>query len=260
MKNILLGTILGAGLVMPIKAADVENNITTFPAKGIAGVDIRTNSALIYVEGSNNADIRVEQLPDNARVCDVTMKVADGRLLLQALDKAGKFKNVKTGFRVQLPAGIPVNARANSNDVTLLNLAAHVEARTNSGDLLLREITGAIEAKTNSGDMQLRDIKGPVDAKTTSGDIKLENLSGSLSVITDSGNIEGNIKAPEKAVILKTTSGDIEVTFPETAQIAVDAGTTSGKAKTDFPGKTGLPVTARTVSGDILINKAGKQP
>lgn len=260
MKTLLLGTILGAGLLMPMKAAETEADITTFPVKGITGVDIRTNSALIYVEGSKGADIRVGQLPDNARVCDVTMKVDGNRLLLQALDKAGKFKNVKTGFRVQLPAGIPVNARTNSNDVTLFNIAAHVEARTNSGDVLLREIAGPVEAKTNSGDMQLRDITGPVEVKTTSGNIKMENLSGSLSAITDSGDIHGDIKAPEKAVTLKTTSGDIEVTLPETAQIAVDAGTTSGKAKTDFSGKAGLPVTARTVSGDISITKAGKQP
>jgi DUF4097 and DUF4098 domain-containing protein YvlB len=212
------------GMIISGNAADTENNITTFPVKGIASVDIRTNSALIYVESVQATDIRVEQLPDNARVCNVTMKVSGKQLVLKALDKAGEYKDIKTGFRVFLPAGISITAR------------------TNSGQIGFHETTGSLEARSNSGD------------------IKLDGVSGSLKTTTESGDIEGTVKATEtaKEIALKTISGDISVAFPESATLAVDATTTSGKIHNDFSGKAGLPVTARTISGDISITKAGK--
>lgn len=205
--------------------AEMKKDIQTFPAAGITGVNIHTNSALIYVESAPGSAIQVEQLPDNARACNVTIKVSGGRLILKALDKSGEFKDIKTGFRVQLPPGLSITAVA------------------------------------NSGDIELHNVGGSIETKTNSGDIGLDNASGGIKAATNSGDITGAFSSPEasKAVTLKATSGDIAVTFPGTAAIAVDAGTDHGKVHNEFSGRTGLPVSARTTSGDISITKAAKQ-
>lgn len=225
MRTPMLAVMLCAGTVMAGYAAEAESvkKIKTFPAKDITDINIRTNSALVYLETVQASDILVEQLPDNARACNISMKIIGKQLVLKATDKSGEFKDITTGFRIQLPAGISVTARSNSGDIELHRIAAPVEARTNSGD------------------------------------IKLDNVSGSLKVTTDSGDIEGAISSPEKLINLKTLSGDVSVTFPENAAIAVDAGTSSGTLHNDFSGKTGLPVSVRATSGDISITKAGKQ-
>lgn len=224
--KIILAAAMCAVLAAAGNAAETEakKDIQTFPAAGITGVNIRTNSALVYVESTQASAIQVEQLPDNARACNVTVKVSDGRLILKALDKAGEFKDIKTGFRVQLPADL------------------------------------SITATTNSGDIELHNVGSSIEAKTNSGDIGLDNVSGSLKAATNSGDITGTVRSPDasKAMSFKTTSGDIAVTFPETAAIAVDAGSHHGKVHNDFSGKTGLAVTARTTSGDIAITKAAK--
>ena len=216
MRTPMLAIMLCAGTIIAGYAAEAESvkNIKTFPAKGIADINIRTNSALIYLETAQTADIQVEQLPDNARACNITMKIAGKQLILKATDKSGEYKDIKTGFRVQLPAGISVTARS------------------------------------NSGDIEIHRITAPVEARTNSGDIKLDNVSGSLKATTDSGDIEGAINSPEKPISLKTLSGDVSVTFPENAAIAVNAGTSSGTLHNDFSGKTGLPVSVRATSGD----------
>lgn len=224
MKKLMLTLILCAGAVSAGNAAeaDIKKDIQTFPSEKITGVNIRTNSALIHIESAQAAAIQVEQLPDNARACNVTVKVSDGRLILKALDKSGEYKDIKTGFRVQLPPGL------------------------------------SITATTNSGDIEFHNVGGSIEAKTNSGDIGLDNVSGSLKAATNSGDISGAFGSPEtsKAVTLKTTSGDIAVTFPEAAAIAVDAATTNGKLHSEFSGKTGVPVSARSTSGDISITKA----
>ncbi len=228
MKKLMLALMLCAGTVTAGNAADVESkkDIQTFPSEKITGVNIRTNSALVYVESTQASAIQVEQLPDNARACNVTVKVSDGRLILKALDKSGEYNDIKTGFRVQLPPGL------------------------------------SITAVTNSGDIEFHNVGGSIEAKTNSGDIGLDNISGSLKATTNSGDITGAFKAPEtsKVITLKTTSGDIAATFPETATIAVDAATTNGKLHNEFSGKAGLPVSARSTSGDISLTKAVKQP
>ena len=222
--KIILTAMMCALLAAAGNAADTEmkKDLQTFPAKGITGVNIRTNSALIHVESAPVAGILVEQLPDNARACNVTVKVSDGRLILKALDKSGEYNDIKTGFRVQLPPGL------------------------------------SITAITNSGDIEFRNVGGFIEAKTNSGDIGLDSVSGSLNATTNSGDISGAFSSPaiSKAITLKTTSGDIAVTFPETAAIAVDAATSNGKLHNEFSGKAGLPVAARSTSGDISITKA----
>ena len=221
MKELILATMMCTMLVV---AGNAWENTKTFPAAGITSVNIRTRSAPIYVVSTQTAVIQVEQMPDNVRVCDVTMEVVDGNLVLKAMDKKGEFEDIKTGIRVQLPAGI------------------------------------RITADTKFGDIDFHNIAGAIGAKTISGGIKLDNVSGSIKAITISGNITGAIKLSEasKDITFKTLSGNISVTFPYAAAIAVDAATISGRMHNDFSASTGLPVTARTKSGNISITKAGK--
>ena len=78
MKKNMLVLMLCAGVVTAGNAAEAESkkDMQTFPSENITGVTIRTNSALIHVESAPAAAIQVEQLPDNARACNVTIKVS----------------------------------------------------------------------------------------------------------------------------------------------------------------------------------------
>ena len=250
-------------------------DITTFPVKGITSVDIQTNSGLIDVKASQIAGIRVEQLPDNARVCDVTMKIKGKKLILKALVKEGNYSNIKTGFRIKLPSDIKIIAKSNSGDINIRNIEKNVNVEAKSGDIKIRNIAGSIKAKTNSGDInilkvkknvkveaksgdiKIQNITGSVKAKTNSGDIALNNVSGGLEARTNSGDIKGIFKSTKtsKKVNLKTTSGDVSARFPKNSIIAVDAETNSGKIHNEFSGKTGLPLTVRINSGNISIVK-----
>ena len=227
-EKLMLTMMVCMGMVAAGNAAEEESkkDIKTFPAEGITAISIRTNSALIYIESAQAIGIRVEQLPDNVRACNVTMKAVGSQFILKAMDKTGEYKDIKTGFRVQLPPGISVTAGSNSGKIEIHNA------------------TGSVEAKTNSGD------------------IALDNVSGSLKAATNSGDIKGTFKSLEtsKKIALKTTSGDVSATFPENAIIAVNARTNSGRIHNDFTGKVGCPLTVKTTSGNISITKAEKQP
>lgn len=257
MKTMIFATILSAGMNMAVYAAGTEGNTTTFPVNGISEINIRTISGLINIEKATTSYILVEQLPDNATHCDVTMAMDGNTLVLKALEKEGEHKDIKTGFRVQLPAGISINANAVSGDVKISNISAAVKAETVSGDIRLTGIMAPVDAETTSGDIKLADIAAPVKTKSTSGNIVFAKVSGSMLAENGSGNIKGGIltSGTSNAVVLNNASGDISVTFPKDAQLIVDADSTSGKIHNEFAGKTGTPVTVRTISGGIAISK-----
>ncbi len=218
MKASVFAAIICAGITASGYAAGKKVDITTFPAKDVAGISVHTASGDIYIDTQKRADIQVEQLPDNKTACDVSMEVIDGTLTLKAIEKDGVHGNIKTGFRVQLPAALPALTDTVSGDIKVNNLAAPVKAKAISGDIKLTGITGAIDAETTSGDVRLAKVQGPVRAETV--------------------------------------SGDIHATFAKDARIAVETATTSGKIRNDFTGESGIAVAAHTVSGDISIIKA----
>ena len=277
MKKVIFSIMMCIMAVSTGNSAEISAkvDITTFSAKGITSVDIQTNSGLIDVKASQIAGIRVEQLPDNARVCDVTMKIKGKKLILKALVKEGNYSNIKTGFRIKLPSDIKIIAKSNSGDINIRNIEKNVNVEAKSGDIKIRNIAGSIKAKTNSGDInilkvkknvkveaksgdiKIQNITGSVKAKTNSGDIALNNVSGGLEARTNSGDIKGIFKSTKtsKKVNLKTTSGDVSARFPKNSIITVDAETNSGKIHNEFSGKTGLPLTVKTNSGNIAIVK-----
>ena len=280
MKKVIFSIMMCIMAVSAGNSAEMnaKADITNFPVKGITSVDIQTNSGLIDVKASQIAGIRVEQLPDNARVCDVTMKIKGKKLILKALVKEGNYSNIKTGFRIKLPSDIKIIAKSNSGDINIRNIEKNVNVEAKSGDIKIRNIAGSIKAKTNSGDInilkvkknvkveaksgdiKIQNITGSVKAKTNSGDIALNNVSGGLEARTNSGDIKGIFKSTKtsKKVNLKTTSGDVSARFPKNSIITVDAETNSGKIHNEFSGKTGLPLTVKTNSGNISIVKNKK--
>ena len=105
-----------------------------------------------------------------------------------------------------------------SGDMELLSVSlSSLETSTTSGEVKLTSVTaeGLVRIKTISGDVSLTLVDVPeLEVTTTSGDI-LGMLTSPLSIRADS--VSGDILVPPSegapAGILKTTSGDITITF-----------------------------------------------
>lgn len=128
-------------------------------------------------------------------------------------------------------------------------------------DLEVRRMEGEIEAKSQVGDLLFVDIKGPIVAHSLSSDIDV--IFTTLSQATPSS--------------ITSTSGDIDVTLPETSQGNFQMNTLSGGVYTnlDFDlkeegrslvghrangtlGGGGVSIQLKTISGDIYVRKPKK--
>jgi lia operon protein LiaG len=128
-----------------------------------------------------------------------------------------------------------------------------------SDDLTIRDLAGHIEARLLSGDMRLLNVSGPVVANTVSGDIKVQFSA-----------------TPSQPSAITSVSGDVDVTLPPSAKVTLSMRSISGEIYTDFDlnldgsglrhvgGQTvegranggGTSFSLKSVSGDVFLRKA----
>ena len=158
-------------------------------------------------------------------------------------------------------------------DVTSGNITADCEAGdisvgATSGDITLAQKgkSESIRIETTSGDVK-------VDAETVS-DMNIEVTSGVVSVEADdvktlkseatSGNGNFRFAKTPGSTDIHVTSGDIEITVPENADLTVDIDTASGDFSYDLPlskngnsyicGSGTNKLSIESTSGDIDLN------
>jgi Toastrack DUF4097 len=128
--------------------------------------------------------------------------------------------DTEVSFTVRLPAGLDVDVRTVSGDVTGRGLRGRLDLGTVSGDLRLTDVQGAsLDASSVSGDVELIDV----DAR----DVGAETVSGN---VTYTGRIQR-----EGSYDFKTLSGDVELTLPEQPNARLRGSTFSGRLVSDLP-------------------------
>ena len=258
MKTIITGLIL---LVYTGIAAQEKE--FSFPAKGNASetwLVIDNLNADLEIEGTSGSEIRIvsknyKGLPEKAKG-------------LKPLSATGP-ENTGIGLSMKQEGNIislsAAHNEADDADYTLY-LPKNLKLKINynswqAGDVLISGMAGEVEARSQVGDLEFVDVTGPIVAHTLSSDLEVTFTSLSSTSPTS----------------LSSTSGDIDVTFPESVKGTFKMSTVSGGVYTglDFDfgedaqtrrisGQNatgtlnggGVEVSLKTVSGDIYIRKA----
>lgn len=105
--------------------------------------------------------------------------------------------------------------KVTSGDIQIDKIKSLTGSAT-SGDLEIKEISSSINFKTTSGDIEIDmfDVKENSSIKVTSGDVEINKLTGAyVDASAKSGDIKvkDNDRLAKYELIIKTTSGDVEV-------------------------------------------------
>lgn len=272
MKTIVTGLIMlsfsclygqvGVAVLSENESSDGKQVTFTFPVKGNAGetwLVIENLFSDLEIQGTNDSEIKIvgknyRGVPEKAKG-------------LQPLSASGP-ENTGIGLSIKQEGNTislsGAHREADKADYTLYlpkNLKMKLDyIGWQVGDVLIKEMAGEIEAKSQVGDLEFVDVTGPIVANTLSSDIDVTFTSLSDASPTS----------------LSSTSGDIDVTFPESVKGTFKMATISGGIYTafefDFGEETnikriggqravgdlnggGVEVTLKSVSGDIYIRK-----
>jgi hypothetical protein len=160
-----------------------------------------------------------------------------------------------SGLSVDLDVHIagdgPVEIKAESGDVHVLDTKGSARISGRSGNVRLRGLTGSVEVSADSGNMHLEDIDGAsVTLEVKSGNVELHRVRGNVSVRAASGNIIVT-GAGGRVMSLETTSGNVELGIDEPVSGALNVRTVHGNSFVTIPDTSDCRVSLSTLRGMV---------
>ncbi len=104
-----------------------------------------------------------------------------------------------------------LDVECTSGDIELRDIRANVAVATTSGDIDIQDVEGEISCLATSGDIQLESFVGGTEIRTTSGEIKVKRGKGEMTFRSTSGNIDGYDLELTADLLVRASSGDIEI-------------------------------------------------
>jgi len=257
----------------------------SFRLEGIVAINISTISADIIIRSSKREDIEVHfhgtvRTTHQDNIPQLVTEQGDSILHIYTERK----RDFSIGYlesHLVLELNIPevyqrrLTVKSVSGD---LDLADHVfsilSLTTTSGDIDLNQVhTGPFMMKTTSGDLHADGLFSEnSEFSSVSGDIEIHSYTGDVGVNTTSGDITLGYTEFANRVDINSTSGEVYLTLPGSAEFRLEARSTSGDISCKFPiqlsgadtgdskhsisgdvGSASHLITVRTISGDIEI-------
>jgi hypothetical protein len=188
----------------------------SFPAAGIATVDVETFDGRIEVVGADVEEITVHSVIDNGVVpTRHTVQVVDGTLRIRS-SCSWLSTNCQVEEVVTVPRSTVVLAASGDGHVTVRGVDGSVRVRTGDGGIDLAGLGGDFDAGTGDGHVTGTDLRSPHGiADTADGGIDLAFVEPPTLVVAGTGDGAVTVVVPDDettyAVDLSSGDGDEEI-------------------------------------------------
>jgi hypothetical protein len=221
------------------KALEIRTLLGTIEAARASGDSVRV---LAVREGDGRGDVQVRAFDRGNRitVCashpssDADGVIGCGTAVPSANGRKHMRSDARVNFRVELPRGMRLIARAVDGGIQLQGLESDVDVSTVNGNVVI-QTTGAAEAVTVNGDIEAA---------------------------------IGRLTAQDNA--FKTVNGSVTLLLPQELGAMISAASVTGKVNTDLPiqvreskrsklsgtlGAGGPELSVKTVAGDVQLKR-----
>lgn len=185
---------------------------------------------------------------DSAAAETLNLSTVSGDMALK--QACGKMKMSSTSGEIRL-SGLegPLRASTTSGAIRLGQMAGDVSLSTTSGAIALGEVRGDFDAESTSGDIRVESLEGSFRMNTASGELSVSTASGFGTAHSVSGDISIFLAALAGDLDISTTSGTVDLAFPETADFRFGFSTVSGECQTFFDNALSFDKKRRNAEG-----------
>jgi len=209
-----------------------------------AVVSITNNFGPITVKPSGSRQVVVETISHSDAVSLVNEQHGD-RIELRSMSSRPGTNLVD--YTVLVPADAFVSLRSSDGTLRAQGLRGDVIMEAAGASVEVTDISDAhLHVKTLSGPITLTDIRNSrLDIHSVSGNVSIHNVTGpSVEVNSGSGRIsyDGD-PGPAGEYLLTSHSGDLDVSIPASALVAIKARSIKGESDPEFPIANGFSST-----------------
>jgi hypothetical protein len=238
-------------MLAPAGSALAEDFLEQVPARPGGTLRVDMDHGSVEVEAHDAPQVRVDaraqgdvdfDLRANGNDVEFTARSGGGFLSF--------FGGRRIHVRVRVPQEFSVDVRTNGGSIDIERLVGEVRAQTSGGSIGVEGASGEVRLKTSGGSIRVEDVDGSLDANTSGGNIDASNVDGRIQARTSGGSIDlrdvvGPVEARTSggtvrtrftrtpAGTLETSGGDVEVSFPATAGVELEARTSGGRIHLD---------------------------
>jgi len=243
--------------------AFTDRLVRTFKAGPGTAIVLANVSGDIVVNAGGAGEVRLEAVKRvrdtveaNARqrleATRIDISEQANRIEVRAVYPHGKAR-VAVDYTVTAPAGITLDARTVSGDVSLDGIKGEVRVESVSGDVTATGLGRGSVLKAVSGDVLVSSsqVDGELTANSVSGDVVLKaSKARTVNAATVSGNVSMQSGWCERANV-GTVSGDLEMTGAISKGGRYELKSHSGDIRLVLDGRTGFALNASSFSGNI---------
>ena len=241
---LVLGTLVwGSYQVVTLLAHETRTEEQSFPAAGLAALEVDGSSGSITISGADTDAVHV-----TAEISDGLRKTGESRRVvgdtLQLHNTCPNFGSdwCHVDYEISVPRDLTVVVRSGNGSVDVSGLSSTVTVDTDNGSVDLADLSGDVRVGSDNG----RITAVRLDAPTVSAD-------------TDNGRLTLEFAAAPTNVVATADNGRITVVVPnDGTEYRVETATDNGSQDVTVPrdDASRRTITARTDNGSITIRPA----
>lgn len=234
-KEVALPLVIPAG-----KTLKVEN--ACGDVKVVGGFDTGTATARARFKGATLEDAKAK-----ADAYTLIIEESDYMVLIRQPDISGSHIDLE----IQLAGTAPVEIRAETGDIQVMDTGAGCRIVSKTGDIRLRGLNGVVEVTGESGDISIEDVVTPtLSIENKNGDIRAERVRGNINIRTATGDVH-LVQSGGKTLAVESVSGAIYANLAEPVTGTLNVRTVNGDVQLGVPDGSDCRVSLSTLRGDV---------
>jgi len=230
----------GTYQVVGLVAREEVTERASFPAAGVARVDLRNDNGSMEIVGGDVDEIElVAEISHGLRRTSHRAEVEGDTLVVRGACPSFTTWWCEVDYRLVVPRAIEV--------------VAHMD----NGALTITDVDGAVRVDGDNSPIDLVRLTGPIEATTDNGSVEgIALRSPSVTVDSDNGRVDLTFVEPPMSVRATTDNGSVEVVLPEGPEeyrvdVQTDNGRTNVGVRTDPT--SDRVVDAETDNGSVTV-------
>ena len=196
---VIAAFVSGTFQIVTLLAHEERTVETSYPAEGIARIDVDNSTGSVRVVATEGDTIEVTaRISDGLRSTGESQQIVGDTLVLRGTCPNFGSDWCRVSYTISLPSSLDVTVDADDGSVDVIGVTGDVDLDSDHGSIEMESLSGSIRATNDDGSIVGTGLR-----------------SQTVRVDTDHGRVALGFVAPPTSVLATSNDGSVEVVVPD---------------------------------------------